>query len=114
MGGFMILGVLAAFGLFCALWAVFGWLLPGLRGCALVFVGVPGEMMLKKYRLLRDMGLLECPLLAVAERETERTDIEICCREALLSRLEMERNRFDGTGDGDHSGNHQRGGVPEL
>ena len=112
MAGYVILGMLSAYGLLSALWAAFGWLLPGLRGCALVCVGVPEEGTLNTVRWLKGLGLLTCPLLVVAEEG--EPDLEICSREDLVSRLEMERKRFDGTGNGDHSGHHQRGGVPEL
>jgi hypothetical protein len=110
----MLLGTLAAFGCFCAVWAVFGWLLPGLKGSMLVYAGVPGEEILARYRLLKGMGLLNCPLLVVAETQQDNLDFEICSGEDLLPRLEWERKRFDGTGNGDHSGNHQHGGVSEL
>ena len=114
MGGYVILGMLAAFGCLCAVWASFGWLLPGLKGCVLVYAGIPEGETLARYKLLRGIGMLDCPMLIVAETEWEDSDIEICSREALLSRLEWERKRFDGTGNGDHSGHHQRGGVSEL
>lgn len=114
MGGYVLLGTLAAFGCFCAVWAAFGWLLPGLKGCVLVYTGMPEKETLARYKLLKDMGLLDCPLLIVAEAEWENSYIEICSGEDLLSRLEWERKRFDGTGNGDHSGHHQCGGVPEL
>ena len=113
-GGTVILGVLAAFGLLCALWTVFGRLLPGLRGCALVCLGPPEEEIVTGYNVLKGMGLLNCPLIVVTDPAVECPEMEICSREDLLSRLEMERKRFDGTGNGDHSGHHQCGGVPEL
>ena len=110
----MILGTLAAFGLFCAAWTLFGWLLPGLKGWALVCKGNPCEETFCRIKWLKAMGLLNCPLLIVAETGEFNPDVEICSGENLLSRLEMERNRFDGTGNGDHSGHHQCGGVSEL
>ena len=106
--------MLAAFGTLCALWTMFGWLLPGGRGCALVCWGIPDEGILARYRWLRNLGLLACPLIVIAEDGPEGKDAEICSGEDLLFRLEMERKRFDGTGNGDHSGHHQHGGVPEL
>lgn len=112
MAGYVILGTLAAFGAFCAVWAVFGWLLPELKGCILVCIGTPEEAVLYRIKWMKGLGLLSCPLLVVAEES--RKDLEICSPEDLLSRLEMERKRFDGTGNGDHSGHHQCGGVPEL
>ena len=106
MAGHVVLGLLAAYGAFCMLWAVFGWLLPGLRGCVLVCFGQPEVETFAKYKWLRDAGILECPLLVISEEATDTPDMEICTGKDLLSRLEMERKRFDGTGNGDHSGNH--------
>lgn len=115
MAGYILLGTLAAFGAFSVLWALLGWLLPSGRGCALVCFGMPDEGILSRYRWLRDLGLLNVPLLIVAEEGgTEHRGTEICSGEELLPRLEWERNRFDGTGNGDHSGRHQRRGVSEL
>ena len=108
------MGTLAAYGAFCALWAMLGWLLPGLDGCALVCFGQPDGEIFTRYKWLRGLGLLRCPLLAVTPEGESRDGMEICAGEALLTRLEMERKRFDGTGNGDHSGHHQCGGVPEL
>ena len=112
--GIWILGVLAAFGLLCALWALFGWLLPGLKGGVLVICGTPEPETFARIKLLRGLGFLDCPLILVGNWDQKFPDTEICSPEELPSRLEMERKRFDGTGNGDHSGHHQRGGVPEL
>ncbi len=113
MIGYFVLGVLAAYGLVCMLWAAFGWLLPEGRGCAVCCVGVPEEMTLRKLRWLRDMGLLAVPVLAVTEDPLELPgDMERCSREDLLSRLERERS--NGTGNGDPSGRSQRRDLSEL
>ena len=40
---YILLGTLAAYGAFSAIWASLGWLLPGLRGCAVVYMGAPEE-----------------------------------------------------------------------
>ena len=114
MVGCLILGLLAAFGMLCAAWAVFGWLLPDLRGCVLVCCGQPDAEIFTKYKWLKGLGLLDCPFLVVSDEMTEDPDVENCTGEELLSRLEMERNRFDGTGNGDHSGYDQRDRIPEL
>lgn len=100
-----ILGVLAAFGAFCALWAAFGWLLPLWRGCALVCVcesGQDARQAAACYGWLHGLGLVKAPLLLVdtglsdAERERLRhINPEFCTLEALPSRLEQERDRFD-------------------
>ena len=112
MAGYIILGLLAAFGLLSALWAAFGWLLPGDRGWVVVRYGKPRPEQMARIRWLKSMGMLSCPVLIVTETGETETDTEICSGENLLSRLEWERNRFDGTGNGDHPGHHQRGGVP--
>lgn len=114
MIGYVVLGMLAAFGGFCALWAGLGWLLPEGRGCVLVCYGLPDVGIRSRYRWLHGAGLLKCPLLAVAKEHPEDRDAEICGGEELLSRLELERRKFDGTGNGDHTGRHQRRGISEL
>lgn len=106
MAGYVVLGLLAAYGAFCMLWAAFGWLLPGLQGCILVCFGRPEAESFAKYKWLRGIGMLDCPFVVVSEEATDSPDMEICTGKDLLSRLEMERKRFDGTGNGDHSGNH--------
>lgn len=115
MGWYILLGALAAFGAWSALWTALGWLLPGVRGCVLVCMGPPDEGMCSRYRWLWGMGLLNCPLVAVTQDAAAvGKETEICSREDLLSRLEWERERFDGTGTGDSSGRGQRSGVSEL
>ena len=115
MAGYIILGALGAFGCLSLLWALLGWLLPAGQGCALVCYGEPDEGILSRYLWLRGTGLLRCPLLAVVPAEADPSgEKEICTREALLARLEWERNRFDGTGNGDPTGRHQRRGISEL
>ena len=96
MGWYILLGFLSAYGALSVLWASLGWLLPGLRGCALVCMGLPEEGVRRRYRWLRGLGLLECPFLAVTEEETEET--EACSADQLLARLTREAERFGGTG----------------
>ena len=114
MAGYFVLGVLAALGCMCILWWMFGWLLPSELGCALVCVGPVDEGTLWRWRWLRSLGLLRCPLLIAAEEGPVPEGTEICSREQLLPRLERERNRVDGTGNGDHPGRGQRRGISEL
>ena len=68
-------------------------------------------------------GLLTCPVIvadqgmAPAERrmlEQKRGGIKLCSREELPGLLELERNRIDRTGNGDHPGRDQRRGISEL
>ena len=116
MSGYVILGALAAFGLLSILWAAMGWLLPGGRGMALVCVGEPDAGILARYKWLRSLGLLACPLIVAAEDAALQPmdGMEICAPESLLFRLELERVKIDGTGNGDPPGRHQRSGVSEL
>ena len=115
MGWYVLLGALAAFGALSAVWAALGWLLPGAGGCALVCVGLPDEGTRSRYRWLYAVGLLRCPLIAVAEETAAPgTETEICSREDLLVRLEWEKERFHGTGIGDSAGRGECGGVSEL
>jgi hypothetical protein len=110
VAGWIILSVLAAFGVLCVIWALFGFLLPGQRGAVLVCLCRPGnkeEVIIRHYGWLRDLGLSKAPLLLVDGGLTEeerarllqcRQGVEICSPEELIFRLEQERNRLDGTG----------------
>lgn len=97
MGFYVLIGFLVAYGALSVLWASLGWLLPGMKGCVLVYMGAPSEGIRRRYRWLRGLGLIDCPLLAVTE-EAETEDIEVCGPENLLSRLAWEAERFGGTG----------------
>ena len=110
-----VVGTLCAFGVLSARWALLGWVLPRADGCILVCPGVPDTGALWRVRWLKSLGLLDCPVIAVAEPGEEHLPgVEIWSREELADWLEWERNRFDGTGNGDHTGRHQRGGLSEL
>ncbi len=64
MAGFVILGMLAAFGCLCAFYAAFGLLLPRPKGGALVYTAQgQEELLLRWYLWLRGLGLLRCPLV---------------------------------------------------
>lgn len=97
MGGYFLVAVLAAFGTFSALWAMFGFLLPTVRRGWLVCPGY-GDCLTFAYVYLwlRGMGLVCCPLVVadLGLSDEERTflgekDIEVCPPEELLHRLEL-------------------------
>ena len=120
MAGYILLGMLAAVGLMSILWVFFGVFLPGSRGGALVCPQWPEYGLVARYRWLRNLGLIQYPLIIVAQ-EWEDTEvqplgcgIEICSPDALWQRLERERTEIDGTGNGDPPGRHQRRGISEL
>lgn len=112
MAGYVLFGALAAFGLLSVLWATLGWLLPSGKGCVVVCYGVPDPGIVSRWKWLQSLGLLRCPLIAVTEEAAG--DIEICAGEELIARLEMERNRLHGTGNGDPARRRKRRGISEL
>lgn len=98
----IVLGVLAAFGLLCALWALFGWCFGSDRGGILLCLcrGKEHPHLLTRYRLLHRFGLLRCPLILVdsplppqAQDIARRAQpgIEFCTLEELPARLETEK-----------------------
>lgn len=124
MAGYICVGMLAAFGALCALWCLFGWLLPGGRDGILVCRengDADAAHLAHRYLWLRGMGFLSCPLLVVARelKEPERVwleshGIEICSPAELSARLGIGEEEIGGTGNGDSPGHHQRRGVSEL
>lgn len=106
MLGYVILGVLAAFGFFCMLWAMGGLLLPRKRGGVLVFLcrpGLPADEAVLWDGWLRGLGFLKAPLLLVdsplspeqrQKLSSVHPHVEFCSLEELPSRLELERTEF--------------------
>ena len=123
MAGYVCIGMLAAFGTVCALWILWGWVLPRTSDGAAVLTGpLQGNALetARRWIWLREMGLLQSPLLAVAESVTDPEGnwlrchgFEICTREEILTRFGMGENGFD-RGFGDPPGRDQRRGVSEL
>ena len=124
MAWYFLLGTLAAFGGLCMLWCLFGWLLPPGGEGVLILPGYPerdGIGTVWRYLWLRELGLLRCGLvvedfgLSARERAwLESRGIELREPGDLLPGTGIGAGKIDGTGNGDPSGHHQRGGVPEL
>lgn len=119
MLGYVIVGMLAAFGALCAGWLVYGMLLPRSGGRLLV-MGENAPELLRRCVWLREMGLLEDCLavldtdLGAGERAwQESRNIEIWSAVELVARLEMGAKEH-GAGTGDPPGSHQCGGISEL
>lgn len=101
MAALIVWTVLGAFGLLCTVWVLFGFLLPGQRGAAAVFLcrGEAGEeAVLRRYLWLYNTGLVRCPLLLVDcglapldRARLERYPITFCTPEELQDKLEQER-----------------------
>ena len=114
MGLYFVLGMLAAFGLLSILWVLFGGLLPGGKGCAVVFFGTPEPEIFTRFWWLRSLSFLNCPVIVVTENAKQMKNVEICNEEELLPRLRQEYERYHGTGTGDPAGRSQRCGISEL
>ena len=107
MAALIVLLVFGAFGLICAAWALFGFLLPGQRGATAVLLcrGDPAEeAVLRRYLWLYNTGLVRCPLLMVdcgLSKEQRlwlgQYPITVCTPEELQEQLEQERNQLDRT-----------------
>ena len=107
MAALIVLMVLGAFGLLCALWVLFGFLLPGQRGAAVVFL-CRGEAcedaVLHRYQWLCNVGLVRYPMILVdcGLSPTERARLEraflLCTPEELQDKLEQERMHLGRTG----------------
>ena len=108
MAAMIILTVLGAFGLLCALWVVFGFLLPDGRGAATVLLcrGEAGEdAVLQRYLWLYNTGLIRSPLLIVDcglsskdRKRLQRHPIILCTVQELHEKLEQERAHLGRTG----------------
>ena len=100
MAWFMvILGLLASFGLLCAIWALFGWCFGSDRDGILLCLCKDGRehSLIVRYSQLRKFGLLKCPLVLIGSSMSaqeqaivQRTHpgIEFCTPEQLPARLE--------------------------
>lgn len=96
---FFLLTMLAAFGLFCCIYCTVGFFLSSDRRplliCLLPLDHYP-DGAIARYRFLRDLGLVQEPLLIFgAKPENIGADIEFCTVEEFSARLELERNHLD-------------------
>lgn len=124
MAALIVLSVLGAFGLLCAVWVLFGFLLPGQRGAAAVLLchgAAKEEAVLRRYLWLYNVGLVRCPLLLVdcGLSQQERTRLEkapftLCTPEELQDKLEQERKHLGTTGTRDLTGHCECRDLSEL
>lgn len=108
MAALIILAVLGAFGLLCAVWVLFGFLLPGQRGAAAVLLchgEAAEEAVLRRYLWLYNIGLIRCPLLLVDcglsrqdRARLEKFPFPLCSPEELQTKLEQEREHLGTAG----------------
>ena len=104
MVALILLAVMAAFGVLCALWVMLGLLLPRQPGMAAVLLchgDAEEEPLIRRYLWLYDLGILRFPLILVASSDQPRHPIRgiiRCTPEELLEKLEQERKQLGGTG----------------
>lgn len=119
MAWWILAGFFCAFGILCAGLTLYGAALHrGHSGAGMLLLGPEsGGEETRFYLWLKSMGILKCriylldtwELLGIfAENGTEITDWE------TVSRHQTGAEEIDRAGNGDSSGNHQRGGIPEL
>ena len=93
----LILSILAAWGLLCAVWAAVGWLLPGSAAITVILLnpGAEPAPVIARCRWLLGWGLLRGRLIIAGdpmpETHTRCEDMEICSLNELPARLELER-----------------------
>jgi hypothetical protein len=97
MGCGILVTVLAAWGLLCAIWAAAGWLLPGSAPVTVVVLwpGTKPEPVIARCRWLLGLGLLRGRLIVTGNPlpadPAIGNHVEICGLEELPARLELER-----------------------
>ncbi len=104
MAGFVILGMLAAFGALCAAWMLFGFLLPGAKGGVLVCLCKGREeAVIRRYLWLYGAGFLTCPLVLLDSRLPEKQQTQITEKypniqfyslQSFVAGLQKEREGF--------------------
>ena len=108
MAAWIVWIVFGAFGLLCALWVLFGFLLPGQRGAVAVMLcrgEEAEEAVLRRYLWLYNTGLVRCPMVLVdcglSQKERDRLErhaLILCTADELLDKLEQEREHLGTAG----------------
>ena len=119
MAGFVCIGALAAFGVVCVLWTIYG-LCCGKPDGTLLILSRGNQGLLRRCLWLREMGFLTCPMVlvdpdldALDELWVMSRGVEIW-RTSCLGEVCDTGDKKYGAGTGDSSGCHQCGGVSEL
>lgn len=75
MALYFVLGTFAAFGVLCAVWVVFGWMLPGSCGVLRYCPGKAEDAMnfAERYLWMKRVGLIHCALV-IADAELDETE----------------------------------------
>ncbi len=122
MGWLILISALAVFGAVCLVWFLILWVMPEPEAGRMILSGEPGlqdNIHLRRHLTLGAMGLVPRPVtvvdLGLAEPERKWAEnqpgVELWTKQRYLRYLETERERIDGTGNGDYPGCDQRRGV---
>ena len=118
---YVLFGFLAAFGLLCATWVLFGLILPRKVNCDVAVVCCKGSeiAVIRRFCRLRELGLTKSSLTVLGSNLTQCQQeiirkrypyIRFCDRETGQGR---EWTHF-GTGTGNPAGHNCRCCIPEL
>lgn len=103
MLGYAVIGMLAAFGMLCALWVLLGVFLPGSSKTVTYCLCSKEDAIYirRRWRWLKDLGLIRGRIVI------------LCDKQRTLEHIKQELEHID-PGTTDPTGHHRRGGVPEL
>lgn len=121
---YIFLGFLAAFGLLCILWILFGFLLPGSVRCRIAVICPRGREIatIRRFCLLREFGLLRFELVVINSALNPRQKrfiaekypfIRFCSQQTWLFGVEGRQTACESR-TGDPPGNNCRSGISEL
>lgn len=115
MAGMILIGLFAAYGFLAAAWTLAG-MLRKKRYDGVLIVSGSGEdklALMAKLLWLREMSLLECPI-ALTASGIDEVHLRIFKRMGAEVIDDLGAEDIDGTGNGNLTGHHSGGGVPEL
>ena len=95
----VMLVLMAAFGTWCAIFLIFGWLFSG-DDRALMICLLPEDRfpdgIIRRFRWLQELGIVRPPLLIISQPiQPELPDVEYCSLQDLPARLELERTKLE-------------------
>ncbi len=118
---YVVFGFLAAFGLLCALWVLFGLILPATVQCDAAVVCQRGReiAVIRRFCRLRELGLTKANLTVLDSSLNAHQRRAIRKRYPYIhfctAKCWQEREcTYFGTGNADPAGNHCRSGLSEL
>ena len=118
MIGYIIIGVLAAFGLLCLFGLIFLWVTPKIQGLTLFCRGYsPAQELdaLLRYQKLYGFGFLKCPLFMIDSHLSQIAQAQIASKHPNIHFITKEAfAHYDATGNGNSARHNRCGDFPEL